>query len=626
MDGFSLSDIINDYRNRTEQLSTFLTGPFGSGCESTNPNSTINCNEAPFPSLLFNGAANNTTWGYGGKGLIFADNNNLVNDNPQLATAKRGDTLNYSMEIETQRYNDAEMASPVTQYVIYSLFSEGLTANQESIVIKVDGQTLGADEYRLEVTNFDEMEGGAIYSSLFGGAKSAFYLMLNWNNGNGSFYYDEDAAITITYSASIKQDAPGEVYSRGAYLSDMSSLDYLIFQSTDHQANALIDGNILIRRVDADGNPLAGAKYTIDGVRADIKDEADNHYVFDNNGAASTFTTNSNGAVLISGLPMGKYAVREVYSPDGHPVESDIVEKEVYNDVTTIEYGEVRWEANNPIGINDFTDYINSPMLMDDGRILVPTNVSAFGLTDDIVYQYDEYRDSYYNSERQSAITKNGNSFHLKETGDGSSFEHDFVYDSSLGKLIAHRDWLDVFDYSDALYYLELDGGHAYVRNGNDQYALTYNKDGDFYDGASSSGALALKKDGDGYRLEAGQWSIPYSFDSKSGKYLKDLNIYIYVLESVTDSEAIVRPYYAMSYSPVFDHYYICLGSNEETIVRKERSALLASEFLFRDRISDGVSEAILNPQTSDTIAKAVGVAIAVPVVALIVRRQLARR
>ena len=156
LDGFSFSDIVSDYRNQTEQLKSYLTNPFGLGCEATNPDSTISCNETSFPNLLFNGAPNNSTWGHDGKGLIFVDNNNLVNGDPQLATAKLGDALNYSMEIETQRYNDTEMTRAVETYAVFGLFSEGLVVDPESIVVKVGEQVLAEESFVLE--NVDDLE------------------------------------------------------------------------------------------------------------------------------------------------------------------------------------------------------------------------------------------------------------------------------------------------------------------------------------------------------------------------------------------------------------------------------------------------------------------------------------
>ena len=63
---------------------------------------------------------------------------------------------------------------------------------------------------------------------------------------------------------------------------------------------------------------------------------------------------------------------------------------------------------------------------------------------------------------------------------------------------------------------------------------------------------MALKKDGNEYRLEKGYNSISYVLDPESGKYLKEFDIYVYVLESVTDSEIVVKSYYVVSYSPAF--------------------------------------------------------------------------
>ena len=96
--------------------------------------------------------------------------------------------------------------------MVYGLFSKGLNLAHDSITVKVSGQTLDASAYQFEFAEFEE---GGDEATIFGGARSAFYLILPWINDANEFMYDEGAVINITYSADIADDSPEEVYSRG---------------------------------------------------------------------------------------------------------------------------------------------------------------------------------------------------------------------------------------------------------------------------------------------------------------------------------------------------------------------------------------------------------------------------
>ena len=154
LDGFSFWDIINQQQAQIEQLLSYSTNPFdtSTACESTNPDSTISCNEVPFPSLLFNRISDGEKlWGHDGKGIVFADSENLINGNPQLKTAKRGDTLTFSVKLEAEDYYDAAETDPITEYRLVSLISSGLDVDLTSVQLKVNGQVTPLDSENVQV-------------------------------------------------------------------------------------------------------------------------------------------------------------------------------------------------------------------------------------------------------------------------------------------------------------------------------------------------------------------------------------------------------------------------------------------------------------------------------------------
>ena len=641
LDGFSFSDIIRDYRNQTEQLKSYLTNPFGSGCEATNPDSTISCNETSFPNLLFNGAPNNSTWGHEGKGLVFVNNNNLVEGNPQLATAKRGDALNYSMEIKTQRYNDEAMANPVTQYVIYAFFSEGLAVNQESVVVKVANQTLDASQYQSEVVEFEK---GSTEASIFGGAGSLLHITLPWTDGTQSFVYNEDAVIAVTYSAAIADDAPSEVFSRGAYITDESNADFAIFTSTtDHQATASIDGNILIRRVDASGNPLAGAKYTVDGVKANIKDETNNIYVYDENGAVSEFSTDANGKIIITGVPMGDYDIREVSSPDGHMPESGYVRlANDMSDSTELSFEEKRTILSLAGSQIDITDSI---MTLDDGTRILDMSILERSSPEEAIYDEES---GLYNTSQGASVKKVSDGYELSDNNntivihskyDSRTDMHYFplrasdfraIFDpmaSWLHRLVylnMNDDGTITYHYSrnasspvmaEALF-LQEEAGDCYTSVDFEGEYLCPVEDGWILSGVKSSNGSEnmngehFVKGEESNRFHADGDFLALEIKESEGKILLNQNLYV------------ISRYarYNMDFMLLWGYYSLGLP------VTFTNKTIPVKEVLFKDMVDNNEPEAIINPQTGDAVIKTIIIAAAGLAPIIIIRKRLTRR
>ena len=87
-----------------------------------------------------------------------------------------------------------------------------------------------------------------------------------------------------------------------------------IMEDTSKEA-VFSNGNLLIRRVDENGAPIAGVKIMIDGIKANNRGGtmfANAYGMFD------TFETNERGEVLIRGVKYGTYTIREVEAADEH--------------------------------------------------------------------------------------------------------------------------------------------------------------------------------------------------------------------------------------------------------------------------------------------------------------------
>ena len=621
IDSFSLSDVFGDYRNRTAQLQSHLTNPFGNNCESANPDSTISCNESSFPNLLFNGAPNNTTWGHDGKGVIFVNNDNLINGDPQLATAKSGDTLYYSMEIKTQRYNDEEMTDPVGRYGIYAVFSEGLSVNQDSITIKVDGQTLDSNAYQLEAVNFDETDDGEQMSAAFGGAKSVFYVLLNWSDGNGSFSYGENATITLAYSATIAEKAPSEVFSRGAYVSSFNSMDYSIFRSTQYQATALLRGGIEINRVDINNQPLAGAEYEITGVKAD--EIRDGVYKYSDTGKTSTFKTGADGRILITEVPFGDYTVKELASPNGNPATETVITKDISQEIAQTNDGTLSYMWNitgMSFLVNDYL--IDTPS--NQRKLIRESDLSKITGEDNgetsHTLTYNE-QTGVYSSASGSGIKvrKGSDAFYLESGTLGVPLNEpkEFVWDDTLKQNIAVVAIEDINQSAtlDQFGSVTINGDTATFHYSNSEYSLTYDPKNDAYSGSmNGETALNLRKNGRGYDLEFSPYMfyLHLEYDEEAERYLPSYTLEALSVEAVSDTEVVVSRYFVADYYPNVGRYYTAgMNGYFQMPIDIIEGTAYATKFVFSEREAP---DTISNPQTADAIFRAL-LALAVAII-----------
>ena len=656
INGPAFGDIVNRYRDRVGQIKSYLLNPLSSDCESANPEGSISCNEVSSPNLLFNGAPNNTAWGHDGKGLIFVNNDNLINGDPQLAAAKRGDTLNYSMEIRTQRYNDEAAAKPVKSYMVYGLFSKGLNLAHDSITVKVGGQTLDASAYQFEFAEFEE---GGDEATIFGGARSAFYLTLPWINDANEFIYDEGAVINITYSADIADDSPEEVYSRGVYLSDDSSVDFSILSSTEHQATAMLDGNIIIRRADSVGNPLSGAKYVVDGVKANQGDNG--AYVYDKNGQIDEFVTDEKGQVVILGVPFGEYAVTEISSPDGSTPQERIIikslaaniENSVVSQTTGFEVPEeevafgMRMGLLSATAIKDGLWMVKIPGETMDGSLNYDSQENCWIGAE----SYEEVKvcrgadGQLYAAQGTMNIPSNrpliynpdNDTYFLTVSGpDLHYYQMQIIKtdDTTITLKVGSKQFILQRDSANDCFHVDLTEVIGNSRTTVDPDSTICTTDADTYD---LSYTVTVYEQGPFVRNEHFEKLIvtdellnDASFDPTLQYYVSDYPFMALSLRLDSSNTMAASPGYPISYVAPYDKYFLAFAAPSpaqlEAKYRTIDNYQYVTPFLFRPSTNTDSPEDISNPQTGDAVLKtviivAIGLA---PVV--ILRRQLTKR
>ncbi|MBQ8156819.1 hypothetical protein IJ102_00255 [Candidatus Saccharibacteria bacterium] len=615
LDGFSFSDIINRQQAQREQLLSYLTDPFGAStaCESTNPDSTISCNESLFPELLYNRITDGAKlYGHDGKGVIFTDTEQLVDNNPQLRTANRGDTLNFSAKFEMERYYDDAKTMPITRIELAIGFSEGLVLSENSVSLRINNQLIPAGEYSTDSFDFDEDE--QLQSGITGA--TVFNVPLY----NGAFIYPENSTIELLYSATAGENAEGEVYGRTAYAvsyvnggsedTDWSTEEDLF--SDSYQATAMLEGNITIRRIDEAGNPVQGAEYTIDGVKATKVEDEEGVYIYATDGDISEFKTGEDGIAVITGLPFGEYTAREVSAPANSP-KVDTITQDIAKEMTKTEYGKTRFVGSyvSSTPIIDYTDFIR---VFDDGSMgadnleiakkIDPEIVEELGEDFNNIATYDEESGTYIGPTLVGESIKKVDDTYVIGNGDLV-----IPYDSAIGM---YRYTMKLSDtWSDLLFITNDDGTASFGDSSGNQTTLTLNSGTGCYEVSSGEGFC---KDGENYIYKYhGDWYLVAYPTETEGVYSVDYDFVYYTIEELDENTLRFSMYAPISYLESSDTYYIApmssgIGVKKLTVAK---STVMASEYLFRSEAKNKTDELTpepipANPQTGDVVFKAI--------------------
>ena len=627
LDEFSLSDIVS---RQQKQMSSRLTSPLSTSadCESANPDSTISCNENT-PSVLFNRIADGTKlYGHDGKGVIFTNADGLINGDSQKKIAKRGDRLSYSAEFYTERYRGTDDNEPITTYQLVLSLSQGLTIDEESIVVKVGDQAVSKDAYSLEIRSVNS-------GDMLFGVKDLVQIDLDWANyvqGDGwnhytveSFKYDEGANIEVLYSATVDKNAPSKIKTNIAYsvkyLNSYGGINTDYSNESDitegkYAATAMLDGNIVIRKTDASQNPIRGAKYAVNGVTARQSSGSDGVYIYDTTGAISEFETNERGEAIITNVPFGEYTISETYAPDGQDAPVKTVKKNLAEEWQELDIGNKRYV------LNEFDTKAEVDMVdLGGGKKTVPGFLIDETMTlnydpDERAYVYENLSVSEDEGSYAIKTKMNGQDVTLHSEGNIATLKVSDVYPTDV---IAASYWLDI-DESQIIAHLGV------------AITLTYDPTTDSYIGNYAEegiDSIILKKDADGYQLQLyAEGGMPYTaahfvYYESFDKYILDYDYMYLVVESVSDSEMVAHLRIAATYSAAFNRYYV---GGAMGIFQLPIDIVSVEDMATIYPFSSIPTENILNPQTSDAILKSLAViALSIAPIA-IVRKQLSKR
>lgn len=271
-----------------------------------------------------------------------------VEDNANHASASVGDTLNFTL---TSTVPDISEYTKGYQFSFVDTLSEGLTFNENSVAVKINGTPVNATDYHVSAD-------GQTITINFGVAGSG--LLDGKYDATSLFTGKAGQAITVTYTATLNENAVVAtdelntvkvVYSNNPDTNGTGESG----ESKTHQYTFGFDLN------KTDGtNGLAGAKFQ-------LKDAEGNPIKLIGTGVNDTYrpaktgesgvdtvTTPAGGVIHFTGLAAGTYQLVETEAPEGYNKVADPIEVEIeasYREDGTLESWTVNKNGNNAVEV-----------------------------------------------------------------------------------------------------------------------------------------------------------------------------------------------------------------------------------------------------------------------------------
>ena len=649
LDGFSIFGSDAEGIDLSKFPSINWQNPWATGvdCASANPGSSVSCNMNAFPALLFNeNGEDDAKWGHDGKGVVFTAGEHRVDSNPQLRTAKAGDTLSFSVKLEdTDRYYDNAETKPILFYGVFVGLSQGLTL--KDMHVKVNGETLSESDYAIEVST----DVSTAANLLLGKGASGYIIDIDWadythstSSGNSgysfeSFKYPEQASIEVLYTAIVDDASANTVFSRALYqVKYLQNSQYLytaephgLYNGEDYRATALLHGNLIIRSENEQGAPIAGSKYIVKGVNADSDPSYMGGYIYNPNGAYTEFETNSEGQAIIENVPFGEY---EVVALDGS------------GDTQVIAVDNETMKSVNP-GMKDY--YLNSLLgtniLMTEAVKDGPNGKYMASPPTTLHYNPDTERyegDSKVTSYEAYIAKENGNyALWYKNYSGSKRAAIPATGEKTTSKTIRSKDLFsyqgeDVNSFIGGL----VDNEYYSIERGADgkpifsaNYADYYDPDSGLYKMENGGYPLLISVEDEEIQVTyMDSYGIRFSYDEEKQGYYLDSNYAYFDIEEIDENTILLTENLVLTYSEKLDTYFAAnafMGGMpwQSLIITKDRSIYAASAFFSKTGEAGGLPEEITNPQTSDAVIKA---AIIVTIGGLaplfIFRKQLTKR
>lgn len=202
-------------------------------------------------------------------------------------------------------------------YQFHDELSAGLTANQASVEVRVDGVKIDSDKYAV---SYDQENGNNLLTVTFDDLKSSGATVT------------PNSKIVVTYTAKLDPTKAKKVVVGGEGNENTVKLIYSNNPGHDGKGESVPDtvrdytyALKLVKEDSADSDvKLSGVKFTIQATGAD--EGTGIQYVQEDGSFGDTayeFTTDVKGEISVKGLDAGTYTVKETHTLDGYNTLSD---------------------------------------------------------------------------------------------------------------------------------------------------------------------------------------------------------------------------------------------------------------------------------------------------------------
>ena len=272
-----------------------------------------------------------------------------VEDNANHASASVGDTLDFTL---TSTVPDISEYTKGYQFSFVDTLSKGLTFNEGSVVVKINGTPVNATDYHVSTD-------GQTLTINFGVAGSG--LLEGKYDATSLFTGKAGQTITVTYKATLNENAvvaTDELNTVKVVYSNDPTTDGTgeSGESKTHQYTFGFDLN------KTDGtNGLAGAKFQLKDSEGNVIDlisaGADTYRPIktDETGVADgTVTTPAGGVIHFTGLAEGTYQLVETAAPEGYNKVTKPIEVKIeasYNEDGTLKSWSVNSNGQNAVEV-----------------------------------------------------------------------------------------------------------------------------------------------------------------------------------------------------------------------------------------------------------------------------------
>lgn len=230
---------------------------------------------------------------------------NGVTVDGDIKSAQIGDEVNFQITYTATNYDGDKK---IVEYYVDDDMPDGFDLVAGSIAVKVGDDTLTlTDDYTIAYGTEDTDD---------------FKVTIPWVGADGVSLYDSPTTITVTYKATMNADAviDGDGNTNTAKITHKDEDGNIPDPETtkDTDTETVYTYALAIKKVDKQGNPLAGAEFTLKQGDAEVKVSGANGIYTVNPNGTDTIVSPDDGLIIIKGVEGAKYTLTETKAPDGY--------------------------------------------------------------------------------------------------------------------------------------------------------------------------------------------------------------------------------------------------------------------------------------------------------------------